>query len=395
LLGCAACAHRAADRTPSPAPAPDPDPGASAPEVPTTTTGASEIEHFDPEASARARSGDFVKCGKRYLDVYTSAPDNATAAHALHNSLACYRAGNAVGAAITSARMLIARFPRSKHAGPALLAIAELSSAIAYFGPAASAYEDYSRKHPKQADARRGLLRAIRFRNGLGQHAKAVAASQRFVDLYGVGHRGQAAAVAIAAIPSRIALWRKSCSVPTVSGLCVAALATSEEPAPVVMPPAAPAAPSAPSSCAPAPQPVLMPVARDPLLAGPAESQFRAVTGELWRDGAAAREITGEDRDQRLEMMVEAVASAKLHLAEPMYEAFLSLRPPAKIAQARSRAQALRVLTAWLRKTDKQMASGPRRSAARLRGHGKAGRDARQGLLPGGRAAPEAPLHES
>jgi len=332
--------------------------------------------HFDAEGSARARSGQHVLCGKRYMEIFNTTPRGPNAEQALYNAMRCFRAGRAVGAAITSARMLVARFPISDLTGDALLTIGQLSSAIALFAPAADAYEIFARKFARHPEAKRSLLRALRLRLGLGQHARATRDAEHFERLYGNKHPAESAAATFAAVAGDhagsdadlvieslqsylakhadegggdraivartrlgLALWRKSCRVPTIDGTCAVARDLDS---------ALPAdSKGTPSRCPGAPRTLLVAIARDPDLAARAQSELRTALAQ-WNQGAAANAVDADDRDARLDTLIEAVAAAKFHLAEPAYEAALASQPPAGLADLRP-AQARRALRAWLK----------------------------------------------
>lgn len=297
------------------------------------------------EARARAEGDDalYRQCGAAYLDIYTAGPSEARADDTLYQAAVCFDAGRDGETALRLFDQLHGRFPRSQLAPRALHRAGLLHASLGACAEAADRFEAYAKRYAGERDAADALVNAMRCRAVLGDHARqledlklyernyaaksadapavvlaattaaehagpraAIAHLRRFLTHYG----RQASEDQRIAAAARLAelLWRQSCPVEPVDGLCVR----------VVRKPMLPVAlaPRAPGSARCASRGLsVTPVARDARLA---------------REAMAAFAFVGEPRDPRGDRAAAARAAglSAVRRVDRDLEAWLALAVP-------------------------------------------------------------------
>ncbi|MGN6110294.1 MAG: hypothetical protein ACTHU0_34645 [Kofleriaceae bacterium] len=298
----------------------------------------------DLEARARSEGDDALhrQCGAAYLDLYTAAPSDARADETLYQAAVCFDAGRDGETALRLFDQLHGRFPRAQLAPRALHRAGLLHASLGACAEAADRFESYAKRYAGERDAADALVNAMRCRAMLGEHARqledlklyernyaaksadapavvlaattaaehagpraAIAHLRRFLTHYG----RQASEDQRIAAAARLAelLWRQSCPVEPVDGLCVR---VAREP---VLPVAT--APRARGSRCASRGLTVTPVARDARLA---------------REAMAAFAFVGEPRDPRGDRAATARAAglSAVRRVDRDLEALLALAVP-------------------------------------------------------------------
>jgi len=115
----------------------------------------------------------FEKCATQFVEVFNKFEDHPKASTLLWNAAECSDAAYQVGQAITLRKALLERYPDSEHARDTLKYLAESYQAVAYYDDAATRYEEFAEKYPKDGESADALQNAYLFRLGLGQETKA------------------------------------------------------------------------------------------------------------------------------------------------------------------------------------------------------------------------------
>jgi TolA-binding protein len=115
----------------------------------------------------------FEKCATQFVEVFNKFEDHDKASTLLWNAAECSDAAYQVGQAITLRKALLERYPESEHARDTLKYLAESYQAVAYYDDAATRYEEFAEKYPKDGESPDALQNAYLFRLGLGQETKA------------------------------------------------------------------------------------------------------------------------------------------------------------------------------------------------------------------------------
>lgn len=212
-------------------------------------------EQLASEAFRTHDDAKLLACGKAYLDLYNHDPARPDGDEVLYNAAVCFAEGKSVGPAILAWDLVLRSYPRSKLAIKALMQSGNAYLRIAEYDRAAARFEDYASKYAGEKDARDALENAITLRRALGDRDKRVADTRMFVTLYGARspkdaadamyalvsaydtpadqvkalreytktYGSKAAHEQLAAAYGRLGdvLWRQSCPVRPVDGLCV------------------------------------------------------------------------------------------------------------------------------------------------------------------------------
>ena len=198
-----------------------------------------------------------VECGASYLAIYNAAPLAADAEQALFNSGVCYEEGKSLSAAILAFTQVQKLFPTGPNAARAGAHLGKIYADVAYYREAAGKLEEYASKYAGETEAYQALSDAVSYRKGIGDDDQAIKDTELFVTKFGAKHPKEAANASWAltaiyekqgdldklarALRSYIdkygttggddrlvtaysrlgdALWKASCSVPTVDGSC-------------------------------------------------------------------------------------------------------------------------------------------------------------------------------
>jgi tetratricopeptide (TPR) repeat protein len=130
------------------------------------------------------KSGDHVKCGEAYYDIYKDNPKGPKMDEVLYNAGVCYEDGRSIGLAIAMFNILQKEFPKSSQAQKALVRIGNAYGAAAFYDKAAQAYEEYAKKYGGEKDAAGALGNAVTYRKGVGDDKKAIENIEFFVKQY-------------------------------------------------------------------------------------------------------------------------------------------------------------------------------------------------------------------
>src|SRR5690606_5424518 len=103
------------------------------------------------------KSGQHVKCGQAYLDIFNENPDAQGRDEVLYNAGVCFEDGKSIGLAIQMFGILNKRFPDSTHTQKALVRMGSAYGAIAYYDQAAEKYIAYAKKYGGEDDAPKAL----------------------------------------------------------------------------------------------------------------------------------------------------------------------------------------------------------------------------------------------
>jgi tetratricopeptide (TPR) repeat protein len=205
-------------------------------------------EAHDPE--------QYVAAGTAYLELYNADPKAADGDELLYNAGVSFEEGRAVSAAIQAYTLIGRQYPKGKIAAKALARLAKLYGDIAMYDKAADKLEEYAKKYAGEKDAYDAFSDAIYFRKALGDREKAVVDTQYFIKMFGAKKKQEAAdamfsltvlfeddpdrtleylrqyvraygsnggADKLVIAHGRIGqlLWKQSCPVHMVDGLCV------------------------------------------------------------------------------------------------------------------------------------------------------------------------------
>lgn len=118
-------------------------------------------------------SQGFEMCATQFVEVFNKFEDHPKASTLLWNAAECSDAAYQVGQAIQLRKALLERYPDSEHARDTLKFLAESYQAVAYYDDAATRYEEFAEKYPKDGESANALQNAYLFRLGLGQEKKA------------------------------------------------------------------------------------------------------------------------------------------------------------------------------------------------------------------------------
>jgi outer membrane protein assembly factor BamD (BamD/ComL family) len=293
------------------------------------------------------KAGDLEGCGTAYVDVYNLEPDAADNDEVLYNAGVCFQQAGKIGIALQMYGILDKQFPKSRLAPKALARTGLLRARVAHYAEAAAALEKYAKTYGGEQDAVDALSEAIFYYRTLGEHDKAIAATEMFVKQYGrrqadraadaafsligmyeqAGRQDQAARAledyvriwsraggtereVIALVKLGIHEWTRSCKLKgTLDGACLQ----------LVRPPARPQRPGAqPTHCFPA-APRVVKSARDAAMAKRGQAHLKLAIAVAGKSG------TGTPA------MMSFVAAAEWYLAEEDFEKALLIAFPGNL----------------------------------------------------------------
>jgi tetratricopeptide (TPR) repeat protein len=142
------------------------------------------------------RTGDltkFVACALRYYDVYNLDPMAADGDELLFSAGICFEQGRSIGAAMQAYEKLQQLFPKSTLAARSVARLGNVYASIAFYDKAAGKLEEYATKYAGEMDAFGALSRAVMFRRGIGDDARAIDNANRFVRMFGAKQPAKAA----------------------------------------------------------------------------------------------------------------------------------------------------------------------------------------------------------
>jgi tetratricopeptide (TPR) repeat protein len=210
------------------------------------------------EATARATHdlGTYVAVGTAYLELYNADPKTPEGDELLYNAGIAFETAHSTAAAIQAFELVRRQYARSKVAARALARLGRTYGDVAMYAEAADKLEQYAKQYAGEKDAFDAMSDAVLFRKALGDRDKAIADTDYIVKLYGAkkpheiadavwsltalfdaepdraiaqlrdylitfAAKGDAARVVIAHAKIGQLLWKQSCRLPGVDGLCV------------------------------------------------------------------------------------------------------------------------------------------------------------------------------
>jgi outer membrane protein assembly factor BamD (BamD/ComL family) len=214
------------------------------------------VETLEKEAHDSHDSEKYVAAGTAYMELYNAAPEAPDGDELLYNAGVMFEEGRAVSAAIQAYTLIGRQYPKGKIAAKALARLAKLYGDIAMYDKAADKLEEYAKKYAGEKDAYDALSDAIYFRKALGDREKAALDTNYFIKMFGTkkpheaadamfslsalfeedeertlkslreyvrtfGSKGGADKLVIAHAKIGQLLWKQSCPVRMVDGLCV------------------------------------------------------------------------------------------------------------------------------------------------------------------------------
>ena len=141
------------------------------------------------QAEQLETKGEYVSCGKAYLDIFNRNPNAENGEQVLYNSGVCFEKGKSIGAAISMFGILMRRFPKHALAQRAIARLGRNYAKIAWYDKAAQMFEQYARKYAGEKDAFGALSEAVFYRKGIGDDKQAISDTKYFVSTYG-GRKG-------------------------------------------------------------------------------------------------------------------------------------------------------------------------------------------------------------
>ncbi len=150
-------------------------------------------EHREAEGKRTGKIAEYIRCGEGYLEVYNLDPLARDADELLYNAGVCYELGKSIGAAKHMYELLQEHFPKSTLSARSLARLGNAYGSIAYYKEAAEKLEEYATKYGGMTDARDALSDAAQFRKGIGDDARAIADTKKFIAMFGKHHPAEAA----------------------------------------------------------------------------------------------------------------------------------------------------------------------------------------------------------
>ena len=301
----------------------------------------------DPRASCEAEVAQLGSgsggCAA-LVDVYNRDPAHC-GDEVVYQAGVCFAHERSLGTAILMFNMLEKYFPSSPRARQALGLLGTTYAGVAFFDRASDALEAYAKKFAGERDAPDALANAIRYREALGDPARAAADVAQYARTFRDPRAAADAAFSLAQMYERrgepvafarelraylaafgasggddhaivahaelgLQLWAQACPVALLDGACMK-----------LVPPPPPSRGATRSVCGPAAKPRLVAVPRDP-------AKANAAMAEL---GAATRAY--EQAFARSDEARHAYALAKLAIADLEFERFLAIAFPHQIAR--------------------------------------------------------------
>jgi tetratricopeptide (TPR) repeat protein len=150
-------------------------------------------ERLEAEAKRTADITKYVACGEKYLQAYNLDPLADDADQVLYNAGLCYELGKSIGASKKMYELLQQLFPKSTLTAHSVARLGNVYGSIAYYKEAAEKLEEYATKYGGQQDAFGALSDAVQFRKGIGDDAKAIADTKKFIEMFGKQRPAEAA----------------------------------------------------------------------------------------------------------------------------------------------------------------------------------------------------------
>jgi tetratricopeptide (TPR) repeat protein len=322
-------------------------------------------DHHRIEGARQAKdTKKLVEEANEYLALYNADPQDPSGDEHLYNAAILFQEGKAIGAAIDAYVLLRKQYPKSKLAARTLARLGKLYGDVAMFAEAVVLLEEYAKKYAGEKDAYDAMSDAIFYRKALGDRDKAIEDTKYFIKTFGAkkpayaasamwsltafyeltpdvaikhlreylrtyGSKGGADRVVMAHAKIGQLLWKQSCKVPGLDGLCVK---TVEK---------------APRTCGKASTPAIAAVARDATKAKEALTAFTAAIREFERNGG---DLPAEARYY--------YAQAKLAVGDQEMERYLMIAFPRDLdfdpARSDARQASMKRFSTWIE--DKQKA---------------------------------------
>jgi tetratricopeptide (TPR) repeat protein len=216
------------------------------------------IEELEAAARAAHDSDQYTAVGTAYLELYNADPTAPQGDELLYNAGVAFDEGHSLAAAIQAFELVQRQYPRSKIGSRALAHVARIYQSLAMYAEAADKLEQYAKKYAGEKDAFDALSDAVFDRKAIGDREKAIADTEYLIKLFGarrpreaadamwsltpvyeadpdraLAHlreyvrsyaaKGDAARIVIAHAMIGQLLWKQSCPVAGVDGLCVKA----------------------------------------------------------------------------------------------------------------------------------------------------------------------------
>jgi TolA-binding protein len=326
---------------------------------------------YDMEGHEYEKLRNFKECGRSMLAAAEAVPDHPKHAERLWNAGQCFQNAHLVGQALKTRVELVKTHPKDPLAQKALFRIAAGYHQLAFYGQAATHYEDFAKKFPGETKAVEALGNATTFRIGLGESDKAIDDMNSFVNFYGKRKPQDAAGVYFQMAdvyekekkypelarhldsylknwgaqggPDRQILahfrlgemaWKDSCPKASEDGACleikrVAATGRQKVIADLnkKLGKKKRIKEKLRTQCGPPTKSKIVLFERGKAPAAKAQEHFQAVL-KVWAKGEASKRITGKDVEARAGSAAYAAAGAAFYLAERQYEDFLKIKFP-------------------------------------------------------------------
>jgi TolA-binding protein len=314
------------------------------------------------------KDGKYLACGELYLEIFNKYTDADDLDEMLYNAGVCFEKAKSLGLAVQMRKALVDKFgdPKLKNplAAKAKFALGLNYAAIAYYGEAATQFEEYAKRFGGEKNASEALSNATFFRRGLGQDSKAIEDTEAFIKQYGRKDPKEAAAAFFSlldvyekkkdykglvkhlneylkrfgktgGVDRQMAAhvkigevaWRESCPVKGVNGACVE---IKREKAIKMTRKEKKRRGTDQKQCGEKSKTKVVLHKRRPAQVSEAQKHFRTAI-KLWGDGAAASSVGGKDEDEKKMRGALAVywyAAANFYLAEDKYENVLDIEFP-------------------------------------------------------------------
>jgi tetratricopeptide (TPR) repeat protein len=310
--------------------------------------------------------GRYRECGEGYAKLANDYPDDPRWPELAYNAAICFEAAKLIGQAIMIRDALIRVKPKHKLAHKALYQVGQNYHALAWYSRAADYYEKFAKQFPGETEAPDALRDAIVFRLGRAEYEKALDNVRFFAKKYGGRRKFKSRAAAaffslgsyydqkedleqiikfykkylkswgrsggkdrqiLANVKIGRALWRRSCPLrsPGLNGACVVTKRVRSK-RKIRKKRRGRKRIELRTQCGPQTKTKITVVQRKRNLARQAMKHFKAALRLSRR-----AKVKGKNKDemaQRRMQMQQAVAEAKFHEAEQIFEKFLQQKFP-------------------------------------------------------------------
>ncbi len=345
------------------------------------------------------KQGKNVECAQAYLQIFNRNPNADKNDQVLYNAGVCFENGKSIGAAIAMFTTLSKRYPKSLNTKKAIARLGRNYARIAWYGRAASKFEEYAKRFAGEKGAPEVLGEAVLYRKGLGSDDKAVSDTRTFIAKFGkkkkykataaeaffgltsiyekqgnddkvvrhlrkylkrFGKTGGADRRVVAYSKIGVILWKQSCKKTRgVLGACVritrsrASLRKRKRRRKrkrAVLP----------TQCGPESKIKLVVVERDKRLARAGRKAFAAAI-RAYKGGKAKVGGKGDTKKFRAAVMDKYYAQAEFYMVEQAYEKFLELQFPRKLdfdpKNKKKRKKSLKRFLDWIKKKKQMMSA--------------------------------------